>query len=70
MNNTSDLLELCDRAIQLWDADCDMESVISEMRTVLDQSKFKDHLGEEKPKFLEENLAAFNPFRYPKFPRV
>jgi len=28
---------LCDEAIQLWDADCDMESVINEMRTALAQ---------------------------------
>ena len=30
-----DLRTLCNEAIQLWDADCDMESVINEMRTAL-----------------------------------
>jgi hypothetical protein len=32
-----DLRTLCDEAIQLWDADCDMDAVINEMRTVLAQ---------------------------------
>ncbi len=32
-----DLRTLCDEAIQLWDADCDMDGVINEMRTALAQ---------------------------------
>jgi hypothetical protein len=34
---TKDLRTLCDEAIQLWDADCDMEGAISEMRDALAQ---------------------------------
>ena len=33
-----DLQTLCNEAIQLWDADCDMDGVINEMRTALAQS--------------------------------
>lgn len=32
-----DLRTLCDEAIQLWDADCEMDGVISEMRAALAQ---------------------------------
>jgi len=32
-----DLRKLCEEAIQLWDADCDMDGVINEMRTALAQ---------------------------------
>ena len=32
-----DLRKLCENAIQLWDADCDMDGVINEMRTALAQ---------------------------------
>ena len=36
-----DLRTLCDEAIQLWDADCDMDGVINEMRA---------HLAQPEPK--------------------
>ena len=32
-----DLRTLCDEAVQFWDADCDMDGVISEMRAHLTQ---------------------------------
>jgi ubiquitin-protein ligase len=35
---TKDLRTLCEEAIQLWDADCDMEGVLSEMRDALAKS--------------------------------
>jgi hypothetical protein len=37
MSNPTDWRALCAIAVELWDADCDMESVISQMRTLLSQ---------------------------------
>jgi hypothetical protein len=54
MTTTLDFRTLCAIAVELWDADCDMESVISQMRTALDQS--------ESQESQDENLVAFNPF--------
>jgi hypothetical protein len=39
MSNPTDWRALCAIAVELWDADCDMESVISQMRTALSQSE-------------------------------
>jgi hypothetical protein len=42
-----DLRTLCDEAIQLWDADCDMDAVINEMRTALAQPE-PEGVGDEE----------------------
>jgi len=42
-----DLRTLCDEAIQLWDADCDMDGVINEMRTALAQPEPEGPSGEK-----------------------
>ena len=42
-----DLRTLCDEAIQLWDADCDMEGVINEMRVHLAQPEPEGPTDEE-----------------------
>ena len=42
-----DLRTLCDKAIQLWDADCDMDGVINEMRSHLAQPEPEGPTDEE-----------------------
>jgi|DEB0MinimDraft_6_1074348.scaffolds.fasta_scaffold302697_2 hypothetical protein len=60
-----DLRTLCDEAIQLWDADCDMDGVIREMRAHLAQPVQPNLTDEElKRRFLtwwREEASAMRP---------
>jgi hypothetical protein len=47
MSNPTDWRALCAIAVELWDADCDMESVISQMRTALSQPEPEGVTDEE-----------------------
>jgi hypothetical protein len=53
-----DLRTLCDKAIQLWDADCDMDGVINEMRATLAQPE------PEGPTFIEVMQLADDFFTF------
>ena len=55
---TKDLRTLCDEAIQLWDADCDMEGVISEMREALAQPEPQGPTDEELVKHYDRAVTS------------
>ena len=55
-----DLRTLCDEAIQLWDADCDMDGVINEMRAALAQP--------EPLAATDEALASFTAYFCRNYP--
>jgi hypothetical protein len=56
-----DLRTLCDEAIQLWDADCDMDGVVNEMRATLSQPEPEgptdEQIADEARKYLVNEYA-------------
>ena len=57
MSNPTDWRALCAIAVELWDADCDMESVISQMRAALAQPEPEGVTDEELVNFRNRATA-------------